>query len=185
MRTGSIVLAAGEAKRFGKNKLLQHFNGKPIINSVIDAVSFLDRVIIVGRYAEELLPYLKNEIVIYNPRWKLGLSESIKIGVRFFQDYDAVLIVLGDMPLLTQDTIKKIISSYNTECSAVVPEYQGTRGNPVLISRALFADLMKLEGDIGAREILKNRKDACLVEAGKEVIVDVDTEFDLTSLQQT
>ena len=185
MKTGSIILAAGEAKRFGRNKLLQYFNGKPIIKIVVDSVSFLDRVIIVGRYAEELLPYLKDEIVVYNPRWSLGLSESIKLGLRFFQDYDAVLIVLGDMPLLTQNTIKKIISTYNAECSAVIPVYQGIRGNPVLISRVLFADLMKLEGDIGAREILKNRKDVCFVESGKEVIVDVDTEFDLASLQQT
>ena len=184
MKIGSIILAAGEAKRFGRNKLLQYFNGKPIIKIVIDAVSFLDRVVIVGIYAEELLPYLKDEIVIYNPRWKLGLSESIKLGLRFFQDYDAVLIVLGDMPLLTQNTIKKIVSSYRVECSAVIPVYQGIRGNPVLISKALFSDLMKLEGDIGAREILKNRKDVCFLEAGKEVIVDVDTEADLISLQQ-
>ena len=184
MKIGSVILAAGEAKRFGRNKLLVNFNGKPIIKIVIEAVSFLDRVIIVGRYAEELLPYLKDEIVIYNPRWRFGISESIKLGLRFFQDYDAVLIVLADMPLLTQDTIKRIISAYRPECSAIIPVYQGIRGNPVLISRILYSQLMKLEGDIGAREILKNRKDVCFVEAGKEVIVDVDTESDLISLQQ-
>ena len=184
MRIGSIILAAGEAKRFGRNKLLERFNGKPLIRIAIDAVGFLERVIVVGKYAEELLPYLKDEIVIYNPKWILGLSESIKLGLRFFQDYDAVLVVLADMPLLTQDTVRKIISAYKTECSAIVPVHQGIRGNPVLISRVLFDELMKLEGDIGAREILKNRKDVCFVEAGKEVIVDVDTEADLASLQQ-
>jgi len=184
MRIGSIILAAGEAKRFGRNKLLESFNGKPLIRIAIEAVSFLDRVVIVGKYAEELFPYLKDEIVIYNPKWSFGLSESIKLGLRFFQDYDAVLIVLADMPLLTQNTARKIISAYRAECSAVVPVYQGIRGNPVLISRVLFDELKKLEGDIGAREILKNRKDVCFVEAGKEVTVDVDTETDLVSLQQ-
>ncbi|QIW23424.1 nucleotidyltransferase family protein [Sulfolobus sp. S-194] len=184
MRIGAIVLAAGEAKRFGKNKLIQNFMGKPIIIRVIESVNFLDRVIIVGKYIEELIPLLKNEIVIYNPKWMLGISESIKLGVRFFQDYDGVLIVLGDMPLLTSETIRKIIANFKENCSAIVPVYNNIRGNPVLISRKLYAEVFSLSGDIGAREILKKRNDLCFVECGKEVVTDVDTESDLTSLQQ-
>ncbi|BFH73629.1 nucleotidyltransferase family protein [Sulfurisphaera javensis] len=184
MRIGAVILAAGEAKRFGKNKLIQQFLGKPILIRVIEAVNFLDRVVIVGKYANELLPLLENEIVIYNPKWMLGISESIKLGVRFFQDYDGILILLGDMPLLTKETIQKIISSFKESCSAVIPVYQNARGNPVLISKKLYGDLMSLSGDIGAREILKKRNDVCLIECGKEVIIDVDTESDLISLQQ-
>lgn len=185
MRIGAVILAAGESKRFGRNKLTEYFNGKPIIRRVIDSVNFLDKVVIVGKYAEELLKYVNDQVVIYNPRWEMGMSESIKLGVRFFQDYDGVLIVLGDMPLLNEETVRKIVSTFRSECSAVVPIYNNIRGNPVLISRNLYNELMKLEGDIGAREILKNRKDLCLVECGKEIIVDVDTESDLISLQQT
>ena len=183
MRIGAVILAAGEARRFGSNKLIQKVEGVPIIKRVIEAAKGLDRVIVIGKYYDELMKLLEDEIVIYNPFWKEGISSSLKLGIRFFQDYDGVIVLLGDMPLVTKDTVSRIISNFSADCDMVVPTYMGKRGNPVLLNRSTFGLVMKLEGDIGARAILDKVKKVCYVECGKEVIIDVDTPSDLASLQ--
>lgn len=184
MRIGAIVLAAGEGRRFGGNKLTIPIGGEPVITRVLKALTSIDRVVIVGAYAEELMQYLRNEVVIFNPNYREGISTSIKLGLRFFQDYDAVLIVLGDMPLITRETISKIINAYHEGCTAVIPTYKGLRGNPVLIHRSLFNELTRLKGDVGARELLRDRADVCYVECGPEVIMDIDTPDDLAKIER-
>jgi molybdenum cofactor cytidylyltransferase len=184
MKIGAVVLAAGEGRRFGGNKLLVTVGGEPVITRVLKALTSIDRVVIVGAYAEELMQYLRNEVVIYNPNYREGISTSIKLGLRFFQDYDAVLIVLGDMPLITRETISKIINAYHEGCTAVIPTYKGLRGNPVLIHRSLFNELTRLKCDVGARELLRDRADVCYVECGPEVIMDIDTLDDLARIER-
>ncbi|MFB6471073.1 MAG: NTP transferase domain-containing protein [Vulcanisaeta sp. AZ3] len=185
MRVGAIVLAAGEGSRFGGNKLLSVVNGEPVIIRVLKALEGLERVVVVGAYAEELMPYLRGEVVIYNPHYREGMSTSIRLGLRFFLDYDAVLIVLSDMPLITKDTVTRILSTYHDGCSAVIPTHNGLRGNPVLIHKTLYGELMRVRGDVGAREILRGRSDVCLVECGPEVLIDIDTPNDLINLNNT
>nr|CBT17223.1 GT-2-like glycosyltransferase [Acidianus ambivalens] len=182
MKIGAVILAAGESKRFGKNKLLEKINGKSIIENVLENVD-IERVIVVGKYAEELLPYLKNEIVIYNPKWKEGISSSIKLGLRFFQNYDGVLIVLGDMPFVKREDIHKIINAFNPDCNAVIPTYKGNWGNPVLLSRKIFDKVMTITGDEGAKKILKSTENLCFVECDYGVIIDIDTVNDLLILR--
>jgi len=184
MKIGAVVLAAGEGRRFGGNKLLVTVGGEPIITRVLRALDSIERVVVVGAHVEELMQYLRSEVVIYNPNYREGMSASIKLGLRFFQDYDAVLIVLGDMPLITRETINKIINAYREGCTAVIPTHKGLRGNPVLIHRSLFNELMRLKGDVGARELLRDRADVCYVECGPEVIMDIDTLDDLARIER-
>lgn len=184
MKIGAVVLAAGEGRRFGGNKLLAIVGGEPVITRVLRALDGIERVVVVGAHVEELMQYLRSEVVIYNPNYREGISTSIRLGLRFFQDYDAVLIVLGDMPLITRETINKIINAYHEGCTAVIPTHKGLRGNPVLIHRSLFNELMRLRGDVGARELLKGRADVCYVECGPEVIMDIDTLDDLARIER-
>jgi molybdenum cofactor cytidylyltransferase len=184
MKIGAVVLAAGEGRRFGGNKLLVTVGGEPVITRVLRALDGIERVVVVGAHVEELMQYLRSEVVIYNPNYREGISTSIKLGLRLFQDYDAVLIVLGDMPLITRETISKIINAYHEGCTAVIPTYKGLRGNPVLIHRSLFNELTRLKGDVGARELLRDRADVCYVECGPEVIMDIDTPDDLAKIER-
>lgn len=186
MKIGVVILAAGEGKRFGGNKLLSKIKGKPIISYVIENFKDFDKIVIAGKYAKELLDFLADEIVVYNPNWTEGISSSVKLGLRFYKDYDGVLIVLGDMPLVTKEDISRIISSFNEACDAVVPTYRGQWGNPVLLSKKLFDKLMEIKGDIGARQIIKNNPNLkiCEVECGIGVIVDIDTVEDLQKIEK-
>jgi molybdenum cofactor cytidylyltransferase len=88
------------------------------------------------------------------------------------------------MPLITRETINKIINTYHEGCTAVIPTHKGLRGNPVLIHRSLFNELMRLKGDVGARELLRDRADVCYVECGPEVIMDIDTLDDLARIER-
>lgn len=183
MRIGGVLLAAGEGRRFGGNKLLMRINGIPLVLLSLEALKEIERVVVVGAYAEELLPLLKDEVVIYNPKWKEGLSSSVKIGLRFFSNFDAVVFHLADMPFVRPPTVKRLIDSYDeNSCYAVVPQHNGKRGNPVLISKVLFGRADELRGDEGFRTLLKEAErlgKLCKVEAGEEVLVDIDTKEDL------
>ncbi|AWR93369.1 nucleotidyltransferase family protein [Acidianus brierleyi] len=184
MTIASIILAGGEARRFGKNKLIEKINGKEIILRVLDAVPTEERAIIVGKYWEDILKLIQNEIIIYNPFWKSGLSSSLKLGIKFFYNYEAVMVFLGDMPLITKDISNRIIKSFKDMCVAIVPTYSGIWGNPVILRKNLFDDIMQLTGDKGAKDILKTKKNICTVEIGKEVLTDVDTESDLSLISE-
>lgn len=181
MRIGAIILAAGEANRFGSNKLIKEVYGVPIIRRVVSAVEGIDKVIVVGKYYQELMRILEDQVVLYNPYWSKGMSTSLKLGIRFFQDYDGVIVLLGDMPFITRDTVNRIIQSFTVDCDMVVPTHKGVRGNPVLLHKRTFPLIMNLEGDIGARAIMDKVKKICYVESGEEVLIDVDTPSDLTS----
>ncbi len=184
MKIGSVILAGGEGSRFGGNKLMAKLKGREVILRVLDAVPTKDRVVIVGKYWRELVELLKDEVVIYNPRWKEGMSTSLKLGIQFFYSYDAILVFLGDMPLITREIANKVISSYRESCSAVVPTYRGEWGNPVLLTKVLFDEVMGITGDVGAKVILKKRKDVCTIEEGREVLIDVDRDSDLASISE-
>ncbi|MFP3204459.1 MAG: nucleotidyltransferase family protein [Metallosphaera yellowstonensis] len=183
MDVGTVVLAAGEGKRFGRNKLLMTVGGKTIIEWAISALP-RPRVVVVGRYAIELFPVLKSEVVIYNPNWANGMSTSLKLGVRFFQDMDGILVALGDMPLVSEGVVKRMLEAYSSSCLAVVPTYEGKLGNPVILSKKLFPEIWKLEGDTGARKIIRNVKEICLVQGDEGVLIDVDTEADLAEVSR-
>jgi molybdenum cofactor cytidylyltransferase len=101
----------------------------------------------------------------------------------------AVVFCLGDQPLVTAKTVTALIDAYLASPGrpgpvAVAPVHAGRRGNPVLIDRSLFPELLALTGDVGARGVLDRHAGAgtLLVPAGPEVLVDLDTPEDYARL---
>jgi molybdenum cofactor cytidylyltransferase len=181
VKVGAVLLAAGGSKRFGGNKLLQLVEGEPIILRSLRALEGLERVVVVGARYMEIMRYLEGEVVIYNPRWSEGLSTSVKLGLRFFCSYDAVVFHLADMPLVTKHTITKLLQNVRDECDAVVPIHAGKKGNPVVITKRIFPLAESIKGDVGFREVLAQVR-VCEVTTGPEVLLDVDTPDDLSRL---
>jgi len=105
--------------------------------------------------AQEELSGLDVEI-IRNPDHDEGQSASLRLGLRSLPtDTEAAVIGVADQPLLRPSTIHALISAWVAgPAQAVVPLYRGDRGNPVLFSRALFAELSLVRGDIGGRGVL-------------------------------
>ncbi|WP_338603473.1 NTP transferase domain-containing protein [Sulfolobus tengchongensis] len=181
MNIGVLILAAGEGKRFGGNKLIAKIDDTPIIIRTIRIYDNFEKVVVIGKYVNELIPLLTDQIVIYNPFWREGMSTSIKLGLRFFRNYDGVIIALADMPFVSKEDVKKIVDGFKPKCKAVIPVHNGKRGNPVLISKYLFEEMEKISGDVGARVILNKLKEdeLCFVECSEGVLIDIDKKDDL------
>jgi molybdenum cofactor cytidylyltransferase len=93
------------------------------------------------------------------PDYAEGMSASLKAGVAGLPDVcSGVLICLGDMPFVRPDTLDRLADAHAGQ-AALLPTYRGKRGNPVLLARSLFAAIMRLTGDQGARVILKSIPD--------------------------
>jgi molybdenum cofactor cytidylyltransferase len=184
-KVAGIILAAGQSKRMGKvNKLLTEYKGKTFIRRVADSAlsANLDEVIVViGNDADRIKAELSGLSVtfVHNQNFAEGISSSLKAGVEALgSDIDAALVMLADMPLITKDTVRKIVSSYCCEPQSriIIPYCKGQRGNPVLWPRNYFRELASLSGDRGARQLFKVYAQAIhKVELGEEVLLDIDT----------
>ena len=118
--------------------------------------------------------------LVHNPDFASGLGGSLKAGIAAVPaEADGAVVCLGDMPQVDAALIDQLIAAFDPEkgALAVVPVFDGKRGNPVLWSRRFFPDLTAIEGDVGARHLIGRYSEA-VVEvpvAGKAALVDVDT----------
>jgi molybdenum cofactor cytidylyltransferase len=182
----ALVLGAGRSSRMGgPNKLLAEIGGRPLIRIVVDAVLASRArpiVVVTGHQRERVEAALAGLPVSFahNPHFADGLGTSLKIGVAALPaDVDGVIVCLGDMPQVDAGLIDRLIGALDPDSGAlvVVPTIDGKRGNPVVWSRRFFADLMAVEGDVGARYLIGRYPEA-VVEvplAGNAALTDVDT----------
>jgi xanthine dehydrogenase accessory factor len=181
----AIVLAAGQATRFGQCKQLITLSGKALLQHVLDnlAQSKIDEVVVVlGARAEEIREQIQfgKARVLMNPDYANGMSTSIQAGLRAI-NADAAMIVLADQPLVASRTLDLLIDEYRrSKPSVVIPTFNGFRGNPVIVDRSLFAEMMGIRGDIGCRSIFGNHPVHMLPVDDRGVITDIDTPEDLS-----
>ena len=117
---------------------------------------------------------------IVNPRFADGLSTSLQAGIQALDtDVDGVLVILADMPSITAANIAKLTDAFkHAGATAVVrASDHGKRGNPVILPRSVFGEVMKLRGDVGAKPIVEGFEGRVIdVEIGAAASQDVDTE---------
>jgi len=184
-RIAAIVLAAGKSSRMGSNKLLAELHGKPLLRHSVEALkasSVNDIIVVTGNEPERVQSALKplDVTLVHNANFAEGLSTSLKRGLAAVPaETDAVLICLGDMPLVDAQTIDRLVAAFNVpeHRTICVPTFEGKRGNPVLWGRQHFIAIDEIEGDQGARLLLDALSDEVVeVEVKTQaVLVDVDT----------
>jgi molybdenum cofactor cytidylyltransferase len=195
----AVLLAAGSARRFdGTQKLLAQlsYQGMPVPLVRLAALGLVEAgleriVVVVGREAElvrERLTGLDVQFVA-NPAYDSGMSSSLRAGVeeaiRHWPDSHALLIALGDQPLVGSGTVEALAAAFEGSGGGVkiaAPRYRGEPGTPVLFVRELVPELLGVSGDHGARGVV--RRDparVAYVDFDRPAPVDVDTVEDLAA----
>jgi molybdenum cofactor cytidylyltransferase len=193
-RIAALVLAAGRSTRMGaNNKLIEEVAGKPMVRHVVETAlgSNLAHVrVVTGNKPAEIQHALDGLEVAYthNPNFADGLSTSLAAGTEALEnDVDGVIVLLGDMPLISSELIGKLVAAFNpAENRAIcVPVHNGKRGNPILWAARFFADMAKVQGDTGARHLIgENAEWLTEVEADDASIFrDIDTPEALEKLR--
>jgi CTP:molybdopterin cytidylyltransferase MocA/SAM-dependent methyltransferase len=186
-RVAALVLAAGTGSRFGGGKLLASVNGRPLLQHVLDRVadSGIDEVVVVlGRDADALEDAVtwRRETRVQNPEPERGLASSLAVGMTSLDPaVDAVLILLGDQPLVAAATIRAMIDApVDSNRPIVVPVYSSDAGrNPVLLYRAAFGLGEGAVEDRGLGPLIAARPELVREVAIKGDNPDVDTREDL------
>ncbi|MCP5366442.1 MAG: NTP transferase domain-containing protein [Hyphomicrobiales bacterium] len=185
-RLAALVLAAGSSRRMGAvNKLLAQVGGVPMVRRVLDAVpadAVAETVVVTGHQAGEVARAVagRDLRLVHNPDFEMGMGGSLARGVAALgDDVDGVLVLLGDMPGLSADAVRRVLDAFDPAGGGEIclPVWQGRRGHPVLFGRRFFPELAALSGDMGGKALL-DAFDTRIVEVAVDdggVIDDVDT----------
>ena len=190
-KVAAIVLAAGRSSRMGPhNKLLQPIDGSTIIARVTSAAiaSGAKPVIVVtGFEADRIEDALWGLDVMFanNPNFDEGMSGSIKTGLSALPaSSDGAMILLGDMPAVEARDLKLLVGAFAGRKAICLPVCDGRHGNPVLWGASYFAEMMRLSGDVGAKQLIAKHSEYVIEVpvASNGIFADVDTPADLARL---
>ena len=177
----------------GPNKLVAEIGGKPLVRIAAEqAVASRAKPVIVvtGHQRERVEAALAGLSVrlVHNSDFADGLATSVKVGIAAVPAAaDGAVICLGDMPQVDAELINRLIAAFAPEqgALAVIPTLNGKRGNPVLWSRRFFPDLMAIEGDVGARQLIGRYGEAVIEVpvSGEAALTDIDTQEALDGIK--
>ena len=189
MRIGCVVMAAGNAQRFGSNKLLAVINGKPMIQRAFDAIpsSLFDTVTVVTQYEEiAALAAARGYDAVINRHPDWGISHTIQLGLEGMGNMDAVMFLVSDQPLLQRESVEALLTFYLQQPEKISAlAHDGVRGNPCVFPAPFFPALLALQGDVGGGTVIKDYPDALrLMEVPLSQLQDIDTVQQLDILRE-
>ena len=157
MKAGALVLAAGVSRRFGSDKRRYPIDGEPLLKRTVSNVlaAGLPCRVCLRPGDGDLPPMLELSGLefIECPSADEGMGSTLAEGTAACEDWDGLLVVLGDMAWVRPETLRAIHAALTVE-GIVSPQYGGRPGQPVGFGRRFFPDLRALRGDRGGRDIL-------------------------------
>jgi molybdenum cofactor cytidylyltransferase len=185
----AVVLAAGLARRMGRQKLLLQLQGKPVVRWAVERVAphAGEVVVVTGQDDVAIREALAGLAVRFavNPTPQAGQGSSIAVGVAALPPWTrAALIALGDQPRLPDAVVPALLAAFARSGRPIVaPVYRGTQGTPVLFASEVFAELRALTGDAGARAVVNAQPERVeRVSFDLAMPPDVDTPEDFARL---
>ena len=189
LKVGCVVMAAGNARRFGENKLAARLRGRSLISRALDAVPAeqLHAVVVVSQYPQVMdLAGTFHFAALYNPRPDWGISHTISLGLGKLPEMDAALFQVADQPLLRRESVGSLVDFYREHPEHIAAlGHNGVRGNPCLFPARLFPELLALQGDHGGNQVIRrHEEDLLLWEVPAPELTDVDTPQVLAQLRR-
>ncbi|MCI9330997.1 MAG: nucleotidyltransferase family protein [Oscillibacter sp.] len=188
MKLGCVVMAAGNARRFGENKLAAGVRGRSLILRALEAVpgEEFERVAVVTQYPQIIdlakqfhFTPCQNE----HPDW--GISHTIQLGLETLGDCGGAMFLVSDQPLLRRESVQALVALWRSQPEKIAAlAHGGVRGNPCLFPARFFPELQALREDHGGNAVIRRHKeDLILLEVAEKELSDVDTPEALRELQ--
>jgi CTP:molybdopterin cytidylyltransferase MocA len=184
-----VVLAAGQASRYGTAKQLAQFQGQTLLQGAVAravAVGSQQVAVVLGARAQQLSPLLRQTpaTLLLNRDWQEGMASSLRAAAAHARGrWDGLLITLVDQPAVTVSDLQRLQTAWlRNPDSLVAASFAGTAGAPAIIPAWCYADLLALRGDQGARALLQRHAQRLLRVQMPAAALDVDTPEDLQAL---
>ena len=188
VKSGCVVMAAGNARRFGENKRAVSLRGRSLILRALEGVpeEAFDTVVVVSQYPE--IMRLAKEFhfaAVRNEHPDYGISHTIKLGLTGLRDCDGVLFQVADQPLLRRESVKELAELWARHSDKIAAlGHGGVRGNPCLFPARFFPELLELREDRGGNAVIRHHEeDLILLEVDGAELYDVDTVRALEQLE--
>lgn len=187
MRIGCVILAAGNARRFGENKLLALYRGRPLVQWVLEAVpGFLEPVTVVTQYpAVEALAAERGFETLRNDAPELGISRSVALSAAALAGRcEGILFLAADQPRLSRESLEALAAAFAAHPTQIAAAAAGERrGNPAIFPASLLPELTALRGDRGGMQLIRRYpQQVRWIPIPPEELADVDTPADLAAL---
>lgn len=186
-KVGCVIMASGLSKRFGSNKLMADFNGKPMILHALQASDSLkDHRVVVTRHADVAALCQKQgvNVILHDLPHR---SDTIRLGLEALGDVDACLFLPADQPLLRRETVTALIDQWEADQEKILrPFHNDIPGSPVLFPRWALPELQNLPEGKGGNWVIKNHpeKTAAMQIEDPYELMDADTPETLQFLLQ-
>ena len=185
-KTGCVIMASGLGKRFGGNKLMADFRGRPMIQRALDATEGLfTRRVVVTRHESvaELCRGQNVEVVLHDLP---NRNDTVRLGLEALGDLDCCMFLPGDQPLLRRETVALLLENRKENPNSILrPVYEDMEGSPVLFPSWAFPELKNLPEGKGGNVVIKNHPhDIIRISVSDPFeLADVDTRETLTLLE--
>lgn len=188
LKLGCVIMAAGNARRYGQNKLAAQLRGRSLILRALEAVPAeeLEAAVVVTQYPEVMdlaeafrFAAIRNE----HPDW--GISHTIALGLTALRRCDGVMFLVSDQPLLKRESVAALAQFWKQQPDKLAAlAHSGIRGNPCVFPARFFPELLELTEDHGGNTVIrKHEGDLRLLEVPEEELADVDTAEALEKIQ--
>jgi molybdenum cofactor cytidylyltransferase len=182
---GAVILAAGQSSRMSTPKQLLRYKGKTLLQHAIDTckqAGIGPVVVVLGSNGESILKQTDtgDTHIVQNENWPTGMASSITAGinalVNIYPSTDAAILMVCDQPYVEPSLLIELITAQRkTGKSIVACEYEDAVGVPALFHESFFARLSALEGDAGARGLIRQYPDNVVKISFPKGSIDVDT----------
>jgi molybdenum cofactor cytidylyltransferase len=161
-----IVLAAGSGARFGGTKQLAELRGKPLVRYAIDTLASagVDEIVVVTGHdadaVEGAIPLPPQGRFVRNPDHVTGQASSLAAGIHALaDDSEAAVVLLADQPGVTDAEVRALVDAFDRSRSRIVRIAYTNGPGPTLLSREVYAEAGRLQGDTGARTMIASHPD--------------------------
>jgi len=193
--TAAIVLAAGASTRLGQAKQLIEIEGESLLRRTARLAleaGCAPVFVVLGFEAERLRAELAGlgATAVIHEHWAEGMGSSLRRGMEMLRAAEAraagVLLLVCDQPGLAVEHLQRLLAEQGADENRIAAsEYAGRTGVPAVFGRGFFAELLAIEGDRGAREVMRQHTQAVSAIPWPEGAMDLDRPEDLERLRKT